>query len=155
MLAATALSLGAALAAGAAVACPDVGLAGAEIRARGSQLYNPAAFKVVAGGDRDISRCGIRNNTDGRPQGYVSAAPDFELYFVQDGRYSLELRVVSECDAVLLINTGGGSWFWDDDDAGNLDPKIRLTRPSEGWYDIWIGTVDGQLCNAQLILETF
>jgi non-specific serine/threonine protein kinase len=139
----------------AAAACPNVALAGPEIRATASMLYVPAEFAVQAGGDRDITRCGIRNRTDGKPQGFVAAAPDFELYFVQDGRFQLELRVVSECDSILLVNTGGGNWYWDDDDAGNLDAKIRLTRPSQGWYDIWIGTVDGRLCNAKLILESF
>ena len=31
----------------------------------------------------------------------------------------------------------------DDDDNGNLDPKIVLTRPVDGRIDVWIGTFDG------------
>jgi len=46
--------------------------------------------------------------------------------------------------------------LYDDDDNGNLDPKIRLTNPAaNGIYDIWIGTYNGATCDAQLIIETF
>jgi hypothetical protein len=69
--------------------------------------------------------------------------------------YSLEFRVDSDCDSVLLINTGAMNYYFDDDDNGNFDPKIRLTRPSEGWYDVWIGTYNGSECTAVLTLETF
>jgi hypothetical protein len=65
------------------------------------------------------------------------------------------VRVVSECDAALLINTASANWYYDDDDNGDLDPKIVLTRPANGRIDIWIGTYDGEFCNAQLQLETF
>ena len=41
------------------------------------------------------------------------------------------------------------------DDNGNLDPRIVLTRPIDGRIDIWIGTYDGEYCNAQLQMETF
>lgn len=139
----------------AAAACPAINLEGYEIRARASDLYRPAEFQTVAGGDRSIDNCGIRNRTDGIPTGYATTQPDFKLYFVQDGRYQLEFRVVSRCDSMLLINTGGANWYWDDDDNGDLDPKIRLTRPSEGWYDIWIGTIGPDNCDAVLIIESF
>jgi len=47
------------------------------------------------------------------------------------------------------------NWFYDDDDNGNLDPRIVLTRPSNGIIDIWVGTYDGEYCDAVLSLETF
>ena len=144
-----------ALSAGAALACPDWSLSGYEFRARASQLYTPLEHRLIAGGDRRIDACGIRNRTDGRPTGYAARQPDVTFWFEQDGRYQLEFRVVSECDSMLLVNTGGANWYWDDDDNGNLDPKIRLTRPSQGWYDIWVGTIGPSTCNAILIIETF
>ena len=71
------------------------------------------------------------------------------------GRYKLAISVVSRCDAALLINTGSVNWFYDDDDNGNLDPRIVLTRPSNGIIDIWVGTYDGDYCDAVLSMETF
>ena len=53
------------------------------------------------------------------------------------------------------INTGAANWYYDDDDNGNLDARITLTRPSNGWMDIWVGTHDGSVCDAVLTLETF
>lgn len=139
---------------GIAFACPEINLSGTELRYSGQTLYEPHSFNVVAGGSENLVKCGIRNLTSGRPEGFVARAPDFELLFQGNG-FELEFRVESECDSVLLINTGAANWYWDDDDNGNLDAKIRLTRASDGWYDIWIGTIGSDNCNARLILETF
>ncbi|MEM9010290.1 MAG: hypothetical protein AAGE18_03630 [Pseudomonadota bacterium] len=138
------------LSAGAVQACPDWRLAGQELYYSGDELYTPRYHGVVAGGNVDLRKC----RTAQGAVGFVAAAPDFELYFSGSRNYTLELRVVSECDSVLLINTGNANWYFDDDDNGNLDAMIRLTRPSEGWYDIWIGALDRN-CNARLELETF
>ena len=141
---------------GVALACPQIALNGAQIRASGQALYNPQAYAVVAGGTEDLTNCNIRNLTDGAPEGFVAQAPDFELTYQGSG-YALEFRVESECDTVLLINTGAANWYWDDDDnlESPLDARIRLTRASNGVYDIWIGTIGQDNCNAKLILETF
>ncbi len=141
---------------GVALACPDWQQDPyyKQLRYSGPQLYNPKSFDVVAGGDQRLAGCGIRNNTQGKPRGIVSYAPDFELVFRGNG-YELEFRVESDCDSILLINTGAGNWYYDDDDAGNLDAKIRLNAASDGVYDIWIGTREPGNCNARLILETF
>jgi len=71
------------------------------------------------------------------------------------GRYQLVISVVSECDSILLINTGAVNRYYDDDDNGNYDARISLSRPSNGWLDIWVGTHDGKTCDATLSLETF
>jgi len=55
----------------------------------------------------------------------------------------------------LLINTGSTSWYYDDDDNGNADARISLTRPANGRIDVWVGTYDGTYCDAKLSLETF
>ena len=67
----------------------------------------------------------------------------------------LSISVVSECDAALLINTSSRSWFYDDDDNGNLDPLITLSRPADGYMDNWIGTADGDVCDAELFLSSY
>jgi hypothetical protein len=71
------------------------------------------------------------------------------------GPYTLHIRVVSQCDAALLINTASATWYYDDDANGNLDPLIVLTDPADGFIDIWVGTYDGSFCKAVLELETF
>lgn len=140
----------------AAAACPNINVAAqASYNVTGQQLYTPRGFDVVAGGNNLIWNCPqIRPGTD-QGAGYFPTAPDFSFGLSNMGAYKLDVRVVSECDAALLINTASGSWFYDDDDNGNLDPRITLTRPANGRIDIWIGTYDGEFCNAQLQLETF
>ncbi len=139
-----------------AIACPDFNLAPQEsYEGSGKQLYATQGFDVVAGGKNYIWDCNnVRPGTD-TGAGYFPSAPDFSFQLSGMSRYRLELRVVSECDAALLINTASANWYYDDDDNGNLDPKIVLTRPVDGRIDVWIGTYDGEYCNAQLQLETF
>jgi len=144
--------------AGGAQACPDYQLWGVErYELTGRQLYSPVSLNVRAGGQYNLSNCGIRaRNWSGPMPGYVIGRPDFSLTINGIKGYQLEFRVVSQCDSTLLINTAGVNWYFDDDDNGNADPKIRLTRPAgDGIYDVWIGTFDGSQCNAQLIVETF
>lgn len=139
-----------------AVACPDFNIAPqASYQATGQQLYQSASFDVVAGGENYIWDCSnIRPGTD-TGAGYFPAAPDFSFQLSGMNPYRLEVSVVSECDAALLINTASANWYYDDDDNGNFDPRIVLTRPVDGRIDIWVGTYDGEYCNARLELETF
>jgi hypothetical protein len=141
---------------GAALACPDFNIAPqSAYQATGQQLFAKRGFDVVAGGNHYIWDCpSIKPGTD-TGAGYFPAAPDFSFQLTGMSRYQLVVSVVSECDAALLINTASANWYYDDDDNGNLDPRIVLTRPADGRIDIWIGTYDGDDCNAQLQLETF
>lgn len=140
----------------AALACPDFNIAPQEsYQASGKQLYAARGFDVIAGGSNYIWDCNNVQPGSDTGAGFFPSAPDFAFQLSGMGRYKLELRVVSECDAALLINTATTSWYYDDDDNGNLDPKIVLTRPANGRIDVWIGTYDGEFCDAQLQLETF
>jgi len=140
----------------AAQACPEVNLGGAQLYYTGDELYSVESFNVVAGGTENLDRCNIRTGTGESATGWVARAPDFELKF-SGGNYELEFRVIGSkgCDTVLLVNTANSNWYFDDDDFGDGDAKIRLSRPSEGWYDIWIGTYGSDNCDARLYLETF
>jgi len=142
------------LTAGAAAACPNYNLYGATYELTGRSLYTEQSVDVRAGGDRSILGCGIRFGSD-RGRGYVTEAPDFSLRLSGMGNYQLAISVISRCDSILLINTGAANWYYDDDDNGNLDARITLSRPSNGWMDIWVGTHDGSVCDATLYLETF
>lgn len=141
---------------GAAVACPDFNLSAVEAyQASGAQLRSPKTFTVVAGGDNYIWNCrNVRPNTD-QGAGYFTSQPDFSFDLNGMGGLQLVISAISECDSALLINTGSATWYYDDDDNGNLDPRIVLTRPANGRIDIWMGTYDGEYCNARLQLETF
>jgi hypothetical protein len=138
-----------------AIACPNFNLSGETYSLTGTDLYTPRSFKVVAGGSNALSGCpNVRPQTESGP-GYVTSTPDFTFSLSGLDPYRLDISVRSACDAMLLVNTGRANWYYDDDDNGNLDPKIVLTRPSSGWLDIWVGTYDGEACDAVLTLETF
>ncbi len=138
----------------AAEACPDYSLSGDTYQATGRELYTPRAFKVVAGGNNSIGRCRIRPLTDSG-DGYVATRPDFTFSLSGMDRYRLVISAESACDTVLLVNTGQANWYYDDDDGGGLDPSISLSRPSNGWLDVWVGTYEPENCHAVLTLETF
>jgi hypothetical protein len=141
--------------AGAVAACPDISLYGETYRVSGDQLYRAQSFAVTAGGENYIGNCRyIRPGTD-RGDGYFTSAPDFTFDLSGMRGYQLVVSVVSDCDSALLINTASANWYYDDDDNGNLDPRIVLTRPANGWLDIWVGTYDGAYCDATLTLETY
>lgn len=147
--------------AAAAHACPDPGLWGVEKGFyTGSDLYQPRYFRVTAGGDNLVSRNSAcrhiyRGMRSDKGEGWFTRQPDFTIETPGMQGFTLHIAVVSECDASLLINTPAGNWYYDDDDNGNLDPIITLTSPSSGLLDVWVGTYDGTLCNAELRLETF
>ena len=134
--------------------CPDYSLSGETYHLSGRDLANGRSYNVTAGGDTNIANCrNVRPQTD-RGQGYVMAQPDFTFNLSGMSSYRLEISVVSECDSILLINTGRANWYYDDDDNGNLDPRITLSRPSDGWLDVWVGTHDGEYCNARMTMRT-
>ena len=140
----------------AAYACPNYNMVGVEAyEASGNQLRSGAAFNVVAGGQNYIFSCPAINPGTDRGAGYFTTQADFSFYLSNMGGHRLALSVISECDSALLINTGAVNWYYDDDDNGNLDPRITLTRPSNGRIDVWVGTYDGEYCNATLYLQTY
>lgn len=148
-------AIGLLFSAGAAMACPNYEFSGSTYKFTGSDLYSAKHFGIQAGGDRNILNCPqVRPRTD-RGRGFVTVSPDFTFYVSGMARYSLVMSVQSECDSILLINTGAANWYFDDDDNGNFDARISLTRPSDGWLDVWVGTHDGRICDAVLSLETF
>lgn len=100
-----------------------------------------------------MSICGRRMGMSGKT-GFFTTPPDFTVYITNVRKFSLEIAVESECDSALLVNSPDGIWFYDDDSNGALDPFLSLTTVPDGWLDIWIGTYDGEYCNATLRLET-
>ncbi|MBM2577512.1 hypothetical protein JQC91_14485 [Jannaschia sp. Os4] len=144
------------LVAGAAHACPDWSFNGQQASFSGKDLWAAKRFPILAGGDQEVSRCKLPFGSD-RGRGYVPVRPDFTITLSGLRPYRLVASVYSECDSVLVMNTGAESWFYDDDDNADsrLDARIVLTRPQDGIFDFWVGTHDGSTCNAVFELETF
>lgn len=136
-------------------ACPDPSQYGERHEESGKSLYEQKRFRVQAGGTTEIDSCRNVRSRSGSASGYVTTSPDFSFNLRGMADYRLQMDVISECDSILLINTGAENWYYDDDDAGNLDARIELNRPSDGWLDVWVGTHNGAYCNATLSLETF
>lgn len=136
-------------------ACPDFNQFGESYEVTGQQLRSRQTLRVTAGGENYIWNCSnVRPGTD-QGAGYFTTVPDFTIKLNGMAGLQLVLSVQSACDSALLVNTASANWYYDDDDNGNLDPRIVLTRPVDGWLDIWVGTYDGQYCDAILSLETF
>jgi len=135
----------------AAQQCPDFTQSGASLSYTSDDLYAPQSRSVVAGGSVDLANC---PSIPG--QGFVTQAPDFKLEFSgnSSGR-ELEFRLDSACDTILLLNDTNGTWHHDDDSNGHLDARIRLPKAANGVYDVWIGTLNSDNCDATLTMETF
>lgn len=135
----------------AAQQCPDFSQSGTLLSYSSDDLYAPQSMSVVAGGSVSLANCPSIPGL-----GYVTQAPDYKLEFSGNsaGR-ELEFRLDSACDTVLLLNDTNGTWYHDDDSNGNLDAKIRLPKAGNGVYDIWVGTLNADNCDATLTIETF
>jgi serine/threonine-protein kinase len=103
---------------------------------------DPYTHSATAGGSYDTSEMGYG--------GFVSIAPDFDLYFTP-GTYSLTIKAESSEDTILLINTPGGEWLYNDDFEG-LNPAITIATPEDGLYNIWIGSYGSENVDATLII---
>lgn len=142
-------ALGAALAAGPALACPNwqASPSFGQINLVAGFMPDPYVRNITAGGGYDLAGCFGANGWGGS----VASAPDFDLYW--DGSSSL-LTIAAEvpADAVLLVNAPDGQWYFSDDVYGT-NPAIQFQNPQPGLYDIWIGAYDGTSGNrGQLVI---
>lgn len=106
---------------------------------------DPYVVEIVAGGSLDLeSSLGF--------YGYVAEAPDFDLYY--EGNDSLLYIYVDNAseDTVMLVNTPDGEWLFSDDGNG-VNPGIVFQGPSNGLYDIWVGSMNGEHVDVDLIIS--
>lgn len=137
----------------AATQCPDFTLpAGKDLSYSEDDLWSERRHGVTAGGNLSLWNC---------PQfdavGFVTRQPDFHVYLssnTKDRKIRFKITGDDGCDTVLLINTPGAAWLFNDDDEG-LDPVIRVRSAQAGRYDIWAGTFGPDACMATLHLEAF
>lgn len=132
-----------------AAACPQWQMTGRQVSYSAGQLLSPQTLSVVAGGDVNLANC---QSVPG--SGYVITQPDFDLTLSDmSGSAALVLQVAGQCDTVLLVNDSTGRWHFDDDSAGNLQPRIEIAGAQNGVYDIWVGTFAPSNCQATLSLQ--
>ena len=57
----------------------------------------------------------------------------------------------------MLVHAANGSWLFDDDGNGNLDPRleIRGSQLLNGRLNVWLGTYDNTACSATLQVQAF
>ena len=94
---------------------------------------DPHSVSVTSGGNVEVE-------IEGCELGYVSDAPDVDLYYTTTGGSDLYIYVEGEGDTMLLINTPDGGWVCDDDSHGDLDPLVHIPSAEDGLYDIWVGS---------------
>ena len=129
--------------------CPDQMGMGSEYNINHADIYSAKYFDVTAGGDLNLANC-----PDVPGVGYIIENPDFSINYNAKSSQSIKINVNAECDTILLVNTPTNEWYWDDDTNG-LQPEIVLSHSANGYYDIWVGTVDASSCNAEIRLESF
>ncbi|PRY95390.1 hypothetical protein BCF33_1008 [Hasllibacter halocynthiae] len=139
--------------AGFAAACPYIAEGAESHDLSAGELAEGVVLEVVAGGPYRAEDC-VQTRTD-PARGYVAGRPDFSLHMPPLEGRRLAISTRAGCDTTLLVNTGGVNWYADDDDGGGSNALISLTRPSDGRYDVWVGTYDSGLCPAQLIVRFY
>lgn len=107
---------------------------------------DPQSVSVTSGGSINVG-IGACN------YGYVSDAPDVDLYYTTSGGSDLYLYVVGDGDTTLLVNTPDGDWVCDDDSYGDGDPILVLPNASGGLYNIWAGSYSNDYHDATLFVS--
>ena len=145
-----------ALAPAAAVAPPGTALAQnagltanfGEVRLNVGFTPDPHRVSLTAGGSIDAYS---DTNLPAACVGDISDAPDYEVTY-SAGSLPLVFRTRSSTDTTLIINGPDGRWYCDDDSWGDGDAEVRFNKPSSGTYDIWIGTFNGGVAPATLMI---
>lgn len=124
----------------------------------GQVLYDEGdsmRWRAQAGGDKVIEECLYLPEPSGSIDDDLLYTVDIDM----DGDFDLEVRTTADCDTVLLVlgPVGpDGRWYFDDDGGGDdTQEKVRIPDAPGGEYAIWVGTLDGDYCDAKIELETF
>lgn len=95
---------------------------------------DPYTVDVTAGGDLDAY-----DAVGAECVGFTTSEPTFDLYY-EAGSFDLYISAIGDEDLTIVVNAPDGSWWCDDDSAGDLNPGLRFDAPQSGLYDIWVGT---------------
>lgn len=117
-----------------------------DLRLKEGFLPDPQSVSVTSGGNVDV-------DIGGCSYGYVSDAPDVDLYYTSSGGSALYIYAEGEGDTMLLVNTPDGQWQCDDDGHGDLDPVIYIPAAADGLYNIWVGSYSDENHSATLFVS--
>jgi hypothetical protein len=131
--------------------CPNPMLNGPITSYTGAQLLSRWSLETTAAGSTDLSGCNLPD-----AWGYANTVPSHTFYLSGTEGYRLDLTVDASCDSTMLVHAADGSWHFNDDGNGNLDPAISLAQPNQttGRVDVWVGSYGGATCAAALNLQT-
>jgi hypothetical protein len=104
---------------------------------------DPHEMAILAGGSVPAA------NAKAGCEGKVSAAADYQVFF-EAGDLDLTFLVEASEDTTLLINAPNGRWYCDDDSGGGVNPKVLITNPQGGRYDVWVGTYGDDMVQSTL-----
>jgi hypothetical protein len=105
---------------------------------------DPHDVELTAGGGVDAS------TVDGDCVGHIAERADFTLRYRQAGDLPLIISATSDADTTLAIRAPDGQWYCDDDGGSGLNPAVRFDDPSNGRYQIWVGTYGADTAPAVL-----
>ncbi|MCH8486434.1 MAG: serine protease [Candidatus Cyclonatronum sp.] len=118
-------------------------------RLRAGFTPDPHTVQITAGGSVDVSYLGSDCI------GHADQRPDAQLFWSGSSSYvTFRFQPDNSGDTTLIINAPDGSWYCNDDESsGTLNPGITFFNPSEGRYDIWVGTYrDGEFIDGKLLI---
>ena len=100
---------------------------------------NPQRIDLSSGGSIPPA---AYDRTGKKCRGYVTEAPQVDVYYQADNTNSrnLTFEVLSQADTTLLTTGPEGGWDCQDDTEGGLNPKIIYKNAKTGLYSVWVGT---------------
>lgn len=107
---------------------------------------DPQVVDVTSGGSISV-------NIPDCAFGYVSNAPDVDLYYDTSGNSDLFFYVEGAGDTTLLINTPSGDWVCDDDSGPGTNPSIQMRYAQSGLYNVWVGSYSDEYTTASLYIS--
>jgi hypothetical protein len=117
-----------------------------DLRLKETFMPDPQIVGVTSGGGIDVNRGNCS-------YGYVSNAPDVDLYYTTSGGSGLYIYAEGDGDTMLLVNTPSGDWVCNDDDHGSLDPLLYFSGARDGLYNIWVGSYSNENHSATLYVS--
>ncbi|NKX46458.1 hypothetical protein [Roseicyclus persicicus] len=126
--------------------CPNPAGVGQVHYFSGPQLTTPQQLGgVPAQGRTELWSCSITGT------GYVDPNPAITLQLSQMDGYLLELSYNGSCDGTMLVRTADQQWRFDDDSAGNWNPRLQIEgRSANGTVNVWVGRYGQEACMGTL-----
>lgn len=92
-------------------------------------------LRVQSGGNLDVAA--MRLGPECR--GFATERPDAIVRLAAPGRRLTFYVRATTGDVTLVVHTPDGRWLCDDDGAGGTNPRLEVTSPLAGQYDVWVG----------------